>query len=91
MALIGAFPTATIPSKIPPKISTTPCHAFDQFPVNTPVTKSINPLKIRFPALKKLLKFATIPPKTLLINPPTKLNISTATSDTPLKKAFTPS
>ena len=42
----GALITEPNPLIIPLKISTTPCQALLQFPVNTPVTKSIIPPNI---------------------------------------------
>ena len=44
--LIGAFKIPVIVEKIPPKISTTPCHALLQSPVKTPVRNSMIPLKV---------------------------------------------
>ena len=44
--LIGALRTPPNVSKIPEKISFTPCHAFFQLPVNTPVMNVIIPLNI---------------------------------------------
>ena len=44
-AFRGVFTSAPSPSKIPPKISWIPCHACCQFPVKTPVTKSMIPWK----------------------------------------------
>lgn len=44
-AFSGVLISAPRPSKIPPKISWTPCHACCQFKVKTPVTKSMIPWK----------------------------------------------
>ena len=66
--LRGAFARATRPSKIPPKISCTPCQARFQSPVNTPRTKSMIPSKIR---LMEFQMFFTLVKNPLRIPPRT--------------------
>ena len=68
-ALIGVFANP----KKPPKIVTIPLQALLQFPVNTPVKKSIKPLKIFFippkncdTPLKKSLMTCPAEPKTVV-------------------------
>ena len=55
-ALIGVLNSAPSVSKIPPKMSFTPCHACSQLPVNTPVMKVMIPSKMAFtPAMASLI------------------------------------
>lgn len=65
---------ALIPSKMPLKMDLTPFHALDQLPVNTPLIKSLNPLKM-------LLKLSMI--GDIAVKAPT--NATDNTFATPLK------